>query len=149
MRSALFLDLGGTLLRVENDEIYVSPDGKVEILPNVVESLSVKETELVFVVTNQSGIEKGYLSITEVKDFIDHVFDAVGLPVDDYWACPSTTSVFRKPSPSMVLALADKHYVDLGKSLYVGDSQSDEECARSAGVSRFIWAWGYFNWNQG
>ncbi len=46
----------------------------------------------------------------------------------------------------MVTALADKHYVDLGQSLFVGDSESDRLCAVAAGV-RFEWARAFFRWN--
>ena len=69
MKSALFLDLGGTLVRVENDEVYTDPDGKVEFLPNVVETLKtrVDEFDSIFIVTNQSGIEKGILTAMSLK----------------------------------------------------------------------------------
>ena len=39
MYSALFLDLGGTLVRIEDDEIFTDTAGNVEILPNTVEIL--------------------------------------------------------------------------------------------------------------
>lgn len=146
MNSALFLDLGGTLLRIENDEIYVDSHGRVEVLQNVVQTLRNVTEDCVFVITNQSGIEKGFLSREDVASFIRQVFDKVGRPVTDYWACPKLKSEFRKPSPNMILALADKHYIDLNRSVYVGDSENDRECAMSAGIASFVWAKDYFNW---
>lgn len=148
MHSALFLDLGGTLLRIEDDEIYLSPKGDIEILPNVTETLNRVTEDLIFVVTNQSAIEKGLLSNDLVKSWIDEVFSGSEKTCADFWACPIIGSTFRKPSPSMILALADKHFVDLSRSTYVGDSNSDSQCAAAAHVGRFIWAADYFNWSE-
>ena len=78
MHSALFLDLGGTLLRIQNDEIFVTPEGSVEILPHVVHRLSTVEHDIVLVVTNQSGIEKGLLTTQQVRAFIEQLNRATG-----------------------------------------------------------------------
>jgi HAD superfamily hydrolase (TIGR01662 family) len=94
-----------------------------------------------------SGIEKGLFTTAEINNYIKQVFLAVGKQVTDYWACPRINSPYRKPSPNMVLALADKHHVNLTKSTYVGDSESDYQCAQSAGVSKFCWASDYFGWS--
>ena len=146
MHSALFLDLGGTLLRIEDDEIYISPEGGIDILPNVIETLSQTTEDFIFVVTNQSLIEKGELSNAQIETWIEQIFNKAGKAVTDFWACPAVGSTYRKPSPSMVLALADKHYVDLAKSTYVGDGESDIKCASAAGVANFVWAKDYFGW---
>ena len=140
MNSALFLDLGGTLLRIQNDEIFVGPDGSVEILPNVVQRLSAVEQDAILVVTNQSGLEKGTLTTRQVRAFIDQLNRATGGVIDDYWASPFLASPFRKPEAGMVTALADKHFVDLKRSVFVGDSENDHRCAMTAGVGTFIWA---------
>ena len=44
----------------------------------------------------------------------------------------------------MLLGLADKHFVDLGGAIMVGDSDADKECARRAEVGMFIWASEFF-----
>lgn len=148
MNSALFLDLGGTCLRIQDDEIFVAPDGSVEILPNVVQRLSTVEQDVVLVVTNQSGIEKGTLTTQQVHAFIEQLNRATNGVIDDYWACPFVVSPFRKPETGMLTALADKHFVDLKRSVYVGDTEDDQRCARAAGVGEFIWASEYFGWTR-
>ncbi len=142
--SAYFFDLGGTLLRVKDDEIWKDNAGHVELLPGVPEKLKSLHGKPVFVLTNQSGIEKGLLTTQEVADFIAQINERCESVVVDYWACPYITSGYRKPSPSMLLGLADKHFIDLGCAIMVGDSDTDKECARRAGVGRFIWASEYF-----
>ena len=146
MQTALFLDLGDTLVRVEDDEIYTDDSGLMEFLPNVERVLAARQAEFdaVFVVTNQSGIEKGTLTMRQADAFAAQVGAALGGRLTDFWASPRLQSDFRKPNPGMVLALADKHWVDPGRSTMVGDSENDRRCAQAAGVGRFVWAWDFF-----
>lgn len=146
MHSALFLDLGDTLVRVEDDEIYTDADGRIEFLPGVVDVLNEKigDWDLAFIVTNQSGIERGIVDFATSISFVDQVNNAVGGRITDFWACPFKASDYRKPNPGMILGLADKHFVDLKQSILVGDSESDRQCALAAGVSAFVWAHEFF-----
>jgi len=148
MRSALFLDLGGTLVRVEDDEIYIDANGLVEFLPNVVETLykRVHGFDAIFVITNQAGIEKGIVSMTVSNSFINQVNSAIGGAITDFWASPFRVSPYRKPNPGMILGLADKHFINLEKSMMVGDAETDRQCAESAGVGSFVWAKDFFGW---
>ena len=147
MRTALFLDLGGTLVRVEDDEIYTTADGRVEFLPNTVAVLRQKAPafETVFIVTNQSSIEKGTVAVDASTSFIDQVNEIIGGRITDFWACPLRESSYRKPNPGMITGLADKHFVDLKRSVMVGDAEGDRHCAQSAGVGQFIWSDEFFS----
>lgn len=147
MRSGLFLDLGGTLVRVENDEIYTDRDGNVEFLPNTVAVLKsrAREFDAVFIVTNQAGIENGIVSLEALNSFVHQVNDAVGGMITDFWACPRRGSSYRKPNPGMIEGLADKHFITLERSIMVGDADSDRQAALSAGVGSFVWADEFFS----
>lgn len=145
MRSALFVDLGGTLVWLEGDAVYEDGAGHVQLLPGVAERLASPGYDLVLVVTNQSGLGRGTVTPERVRRWIDQVNSACGGIVADYWAAPTLDSAFRKPRPDAVLALADKHFIDLGRSLFVGDAESDRDCACAAGV-RFEWAHDFFGW---
>lgn len=146
MYNALFLDLGGTLIRIEDDEIFTDATGNVEILPNTVETLRQKaqDFDAIFIITNQSGIEKGTLSIEHTKSFVDQVNTAIGGLITDYWVCPHIESPYRKPNPNMITGLADKHFVDVKQSVLVGDSKIDQQAAQNAGIGHFIWARDFF-----
>ena len=91
MYNALFLDLGGTLVRIEDDEIFTDAAGNVEILPNTVEALrrSAQDFDAIFIITNQSGIEKGTLSMESAKSCVDQVNTAIGDLITDYWVWPA------------------------------------------------------------
>lgn len=54
MYNALFLDLGGTLVRIEDDEIFTDAAGNVELLPNTVEVLMhrAQDFDAIFIITN-------------------------------------------------------------------------------------------------
>ena len=146
MYSALFLDLGGTLVRIENDEIFTDSAGNVELLPNTVETLRQRASDFdaIFIITNQSGIEKGTLSVERAKSFVDQVNTATGSLITDYWVCPRIESPYRKPNPNMITGLADKHFVDVKQSVLVGDTEIDQQAAQNAGIGHFIWARDFF-----
>ena len=144
-RRALYLDLGDTLVRVEDDEIYTDGNAQVELLPRRKEILQSKARgfEVVFIVTNQAGIDDGIVSVDESASFIGQVDATMGGLITDYWACPRRDSSYRKPNPGMIIGLADKHYVDLSTSVFLGDSESDRAAADAAGVE-FILASAFF-----
>ncbi len=92
---------------MEDDEIWKDEAGHVELLPGVEEKLESLHGKPVFVVTNQSGIEKGLLTPPDVAGFIAQINRKCEGVVMDYWACPYAISEYRKPNPSMLLGLAD------------------------------------------
>ena len=146
----LFLDLGGTLVRVENDEIFTDTDGRIEFLDGTIQKIKrdSKEFDAVFVVTNQAGIEEGTVSLEQTRSFIDQVNTALGGLITDFWACPRKDSAYRKPNPGMIEGLADKHFVDLSRSVSVGDAESDRQAAEDAGVGQFIFSHTFFSWES-
>lgn len=104
---------------------------------------------LVFVVTNQAGIGRGYYSereFLELTDWMCNVFEAEGVIVDKVYFCPThpehgvgnykVESVFRKPNPGMILQAAQEFDVDLGASILVGDKETDITAGLAAGVGR-------------
>jgi HAD superfamily hydrolase (TIGR01662 family) len=120
----------------------------VTFLPNVIETLRarIEDFDAVFVITNQSGIEKGTLTPDDSNTIIAQVDQALHGKLTDFWSSPRTASAYRKPNPGMFLGLADKHYIDLAKSTMVGDSDIDRQAAKDAGIATFIWAKDFFKW---
>lgn len=101
----------------------------------------------VFGVSNQGGIGMGTLSKKECEDCLEDLNKKLDGAFDDivYAAAhPSKDDPFRKPNPGMIHALKEKHDLHLGKSLMVGDRDTDKMAAHRAGV-KFIWAKDFFN----
>lgn len=94
----------------------------------------------VFVVTNQSGIGRGYFDAPTVLALHRHMNDQLamsGAHIDDFRHCPHAPGQgcdCRKPAPGMVLALARDWPVDMEKSVLVGDKESDIGAAVAAGI---------------
>ena len=88
-------------------------------------------------VTNQSGIGRGYYSIKDFYDLsyymLNYLYDACGIEIEINY-CPHTPSEnckCRKPSPGMLLRY------NIGPSdIMIGDNDTDMESARLAGISR-------------
>ncbi len=145
-RAALFLDRDGVL---NEDDGYVHRADQLRWVAGAVETVrAANERNLfVFVVTNQSGVARGYYEERDVLAFHAHMADqlrAHGAHVDDFRYCPhhidgvktgyAVTCDWRKPEAGMILDLAKHWPVDLSASLMIGDQPTDLAAAAAAGV---------------
>jgi D-glycero-D-manno-heptose 1,7-bisphosphate phosphatase len=149
----LFLDLGGTLVELDqNRDLPADARGNIELklLPNVAEILRPIRDHLIFIVTNQRGIKRGRFTIDQVDAAIGALDREVGGILTAWEICPHGPEDgcgCRKPAAGMVKQLAENYGVDLAVSTMVGDQEVDEQCARAAGVGRFVYANQFFNWS--
>jgi D-glycero-D-manno-heptose 1,7-bisphosphate phosphatase len=103
----------------------------------------------IVVVTNQSGIARGYYSEADFLAFtawIHAEFAARSAGLLATWYCPHHPSAgegpyrlhcdCRKPGPGLLLASAAAHRIDLASSIVVGDRAIDLRSAEAAGVRR-------------
>jgi len=148
MRRALFLDRDGVL---NIDHGYISRPEQFEVIDGVFDALRRAQGlgYLLVVVTNQSGIARGYFTALDYRALEDHmrvVFAAEGITFAGIYHCPhlpegnvpalSVACDCRKPEPGMILAAAREHDIDLEASVMVGDKHSDIAAARAAGIGR-------------
>lgn len=143
---AVFLDRDGTLM-VEVD--YCGDPAKVEVFPNAREALrQLKRAGYkLIVVTNQSGIGRGYFSENDYRaverEFLRQLGNGL---IDGTYYCadpPETNSSRRKPAPGMIFEAQSDHRLDLARSYFIGDKTSDIECGRNAGVRTVLVQTGY------
>jgi D-glycero-D-manno-heptose 1,7-bisphosphate phosphatase len=91
------------------------------------------------IVTNQRGVALGLLPEKKLADIHRRLKQLLisrhGLALLDVVCCPHDKNECscRKPEPGMILALAEKHNIDLDKSWMIGDSETDVEAGRRAG----------------
>ena len=138
---ALFLDRDGTLIELVD---YLSRPAEVAPIPGAFESLAqvARCGYRVIIVTNQSGIERGYYgwdAFAAVQERVIALADAAGGRIDAVYACPAlpgSGAACRKPEPGMIHTAADDLAVDLGASWIVGDSANDLEAGHRAGLRR-------------
>jgi D-glycero-D-manno-heptose 1,7-bisphosphate phosphatase len=140
-QKAIFLDRDGTLMK---DVGYCSKPGEVELLEGI-DLLLPKLKEAGFkliIVTNQSGIGRGYFTEKDFWSVQDELQKQLGPGVIDatYFCAetPQNGSERRKPNPGMLLEAADELDIDLGQSYMVGDKASDIAAGIRAGVRATI-----------
>lgn len=146
---AVFVDRDGTLI-VEKE--YLKDPDQVELCPGAAAALlRMKEAgwEL-FLVTNQSGIGRGYYTEADMHRVNQRMLELLGQGQDVfrkiYFApeTPGAPSRGRKPSPQFLYDARDEFGVNLAQSVMVGDKLIDLECGWNAGVAQvFLVRTGY------
>jgi len=143
VHKAVFLDRDGTIAR---DVPYCSRPEDFELLPGVVEGIKLLNEHgfKVVVVTNQSGIGRGYFTermLAEIHDKMITQLAEHGAHMDAIYYCPhhpDDNCDCRKPKPKMVFQAALDLDIDLNQSYVIGDSEMDVELARQAGCKAGI-----------
>lgn len=144
--AAVFLDRDGTLMR---DVDYCGDPSNVEIFPAAPAALRrLRQAGYkLIVITNQSGIGRGYFNEEQYRLVENEVARQLGRElIDATYYCPHLPHdgcKCRKPSPEMITRAADEQAIDLSQSYFVGDKNSDLECGRKAGVRTILVRTGY------
>ena len=143
---AVFLDRDGTLMQ---DVDYCSDPKDVHLFPGTREALrKLKQAGYkLIIITNQSAIGRGYFNEAAYRMVEREVERQVGQDlIDATYFCPHAPGhrcKCRKPQPGMILDGARDYHLDLSRSFFIGDKQSDIECGRSAGVKTILVRTGY------
>jgi histidinol-phosphate phosphatase family protein len=128
--TAAFLDRDGTVIR---DTGYVSSPEDVVLLPGAAEAVRLLNRAgiPVVIVTNQSGIARGYFGESEfhsVQERLESLLLAAGARIDATYFCPHVPNDrcdCRKPGLGLYLKAAAELGLDLAGALYVGDRVRD------------------------
>lgn len=146
-RPAAFFDRDGV---INVDTGYIGSVERFELIEGAAAALAACRAAglLVFVVTNQSGIARGYFDETAVESVHRHMLTVLareGAVIDDIRVCPHHVDGLvveyrrecdcRKPKAGMILDLVAKWNVDVERSFMVGDKESDMQAAAAAGLA--------------
>ena len=91
----------------------------------------------IIVVTNQSGIERGYFSDEDflaLTRWMAERFHDEGAALTKVYHCPSLTGPNRKPNPGLFLTAKREFQLDMAASVSLGDQERDIQAAQRAGV---------------
>lgn len=145
MSSAVFLDRDDTLIIDRN---YLADVAGVTLLPGAASAVrELNERGIpVVLITNQSGIARGYLDETRLREIHEHLEDllvAQGAHLDGIYYCPhhpegtvaeySKRCSCRKPQPGMLQQAARDFQLDLAQCYMVGDKPIDIETIHRVG----------------
>ncbi len=142
---AILLDRDGTINR---DVGFTHRVEDLELLPGAVEGLA-RMAALSFrllIVTNQSGVARGYFTEADMHAFNRALCDRLGqhnITIDAVYCCPyhategkgdyRRDSVLRKPNDGMIRQAAQEHHLALAHCFVVGDKNSDVVAGQRAG----------------
>lgn len=136
MTRALFLDRDGT---INIDRAYVHRREDFQFIDGVFDFCrrAREKGYLIIVITNQSGIARGYYTEEEYRALTDWMvaeFARNGVEIADVLHCPLLDGPDRKPAPGLFLKARDRHGIDMAASVSLGDRERDVEAGRRAGV---------------
>lgn len=141
----LFLDRDG-IINIEKEYLYKIE--AFEFIDGIFETLYYAQAKgyLLIVITNQSGIGRGYYS---EKDFLSlnqwmcEQFEKNGINISKVYYCPHSPFDLcdcRKPLPGMFHRASRDFTIDFKESILIGDKESDITAGKSAGVGKCILA---------
>jgi D-glycero-D-manno-heptose 1,7-bisphosphate phosphatase len=144
-RVAAFLDRDGTII---HDANYVRDPNDVVLLSGAADAIRRLNERgiVVVVVTNQSGIARGYLDRADyqlVEARVDQLLAERGARIDGTYVCPHLPEITgpcdcRKPGLGLYKQAIADHQLDASKSLFVGDRWRDVEPAKAFGGFRVM-----------
>lgn len=142
-KKAVFLDRDG-VINVEKDYVHRIED--FEFLPGVLEAAKsfYEKGYLLIVVTNQSGIGRGYYTnedFERVTKYMEQEFEKNGAKIAKTYRCPHTPNDAcdcRKPRPGMLLSAKEEFDIDMNASWMIGDKEGDIKAALAAGAPNTI-----------
>jgi D-glycero-D-manno-heptose 1,7-bisphosphate phosphatase len=154
---AVFLDRDGTIL----DEVgYLNHISRFRMLPGA--AAAIRRLNLagvpVIVVTNQSGVARGFFPeemVGQIHERMARELGAAGAHVDGIYYCPHGTEIgcdCRKPFPGMLTRAAEEHGLEISGSGLVSDRYDDIAMGHAAGCRTILVMTGYgrgeYEWNR-
>jgi D-glycero-D-manno-heptose 1,7-bisphosphate phosphatase len=151
-QAAVFFDRDG-VLNVDHGYTYRPED--FQWMPGAVETIKYfnERNYLVIVITNQSGVARGYYTEEDVNvlhEYMNVELKKQGAHVDCFYYCPhhpegkivkyKSKCNCRKPAPGMLMQAMEEWPINKEVALVIGDKPSDVVAAEAAGVKGYLFA---------
>jgi D-glycero-D-manno-heptose 1,7-bisphosphate phosphatase len=143
LKKAMFFDRDDTLIKdtsyMHKLEDLLFFDDTFEVLKNLQ-----AKGYLLFIVTNQSGIGRGFYTENDMHKFNEQMLEKLseqGITITELVFCPHSPEQdcdCRKPHPRLLNQLCEKHDIDRKNSFMVGDKESDIQAGENAGLKTFL-----------
>ena len=151
---AAFFDRDGVL---NVDKYYLYKIEDLEWIDGAKEALAylTQQGYTVFVVTNQSGIARGYYTVDDMNklhEFMAQQVAAAGGKIEKFYYCPhlpegkiaeyAVECDCRKPKPGLILRAFEEYDIDKDAAFLIGDKPRDVESAEAAGIKGYLFSGG-------
>ncbi len=138
-KQAIFLDRDGVIIR---DKSYMHDPADIEFLPGAIEGLRALSPLPLIILTNQSGIARGYFTLEQAWAFHNEVVRQLcehGIVITKTYLCPHHPQFTgececRKPKPGLAREAAAELDIDLARSIMIGDRDADVELGKNMGA---------------
>lgn len=136
MNKAVFLDRDGV---INEDFGYVHRIEDFKLIPRAIDGLRLLKEFTLVVITNQSGIGRGYYAEKDFLKLNEHMLKILkkeGIAIEKVFYCPHHPKEMcdcRKPSTRFVKEAQKEFNIDLSRSFVIGDHPYDIEMGRKAG----------------
>jgi D-glycero-D-manno-heptose 1,7-bisphosphate phosphatase len=154
-RQAVFLDRDGTI----NEQAgYVNHISRFVLLPGTAEAIRLLNSHdyLAIIITNQSGVARGYFPMELVDKVHNHLKDLLrkeGATIDGIFVCPhypggevreyGIDCNCRKPRPGLIQTALENFDIDVSRSYVIGDRNTDMKLAAQCGLKGILVRTGY------
>ena len=154
-KPAVFLDRDGT---INVDKHYLHKIEDFEFIPGALQAIKTLKNAgyTVVVVTNQSGVARGYFSMGDVIELHEHIQKELaveGTGIDAFYICPHHPDKglgklriecdCRKGQPGLLFQASADLGIDLHRSYMVGDKVADIVAGENAGCRAILVLTGY------
>ncbi len=151
---AAFFDRDGVL---NVDKSYLYKIEELEWVNGAKEALAylAQKGYTIFVVTNQSGIARGYYTVADMEklhSFMAQEIEAAGGKIEKFYYCPhlpggkvaefAVECDCRKPKPGLILRAFKEYDIDKDNAFLIGDKPRDVESAEAAGINGYLFSGG-------
>ena len=139
----IFLDRDGVINKDNNYVFKINDFEFIEGIFNVCSYFLDLGYEII-IITNQSGIHRGYYSDNDFQILTEWMLDQFtqkGVNILDFFYCPhgpKSNCKCRKPQPGMILEAKAKHNINMESSWMIGDNEIDIIAANKAGINNTI-----------
>ncbi|NMC41587.1 MAG: HAD family hydrolase [Bacteroidales bacterium] len=145
MKKAIFLDRDG-VINAKGEGYYIYRKEDFKLNDGVISALSwfISKGYILIVITNQVGIAKGLYTRQDVEELHEYMADLLkihGVFLTAIYYCPHHPDIepceCRKPGTLLFEEAIKKYFINRSESWMIGDSDSDIEAARRAGLKSF------------
>lgn len=148
MARLALIDRDGT---INVEKHYLSSPEQIELFPQTVDGIKLLQSLglRIVIVTNQSGIGRGYFDLTQLEQIHNRllaVLDEAGARIDTIYFCPHLPEDkcrCRKPLGEMAHRAAKKFNADLSGSFVIGDKICDIELGKNINATSILVRTGY------
>ena len=148
INKACFLDRDGVL----NEDVgYLHKSEDFKWIDGAVEAIKLlkRNNFLVIVITNQSGISRGYFTakdVTNLHEWMNKILKKEDIQINDFFFSGdlpnNNPESRRKPSPKMINEAVEKYNLDKTRCFMVGDKKTDLIAAKNASIKGFLFKGG-------